>query len=83
MTFAPIIVVVVAAFLFAAVSSMGCCDDCDEPAAPRWLRWPGSVWNQIAATPRRREVNRPDYGRIAQLERELGLSDEEHAPSPE
>jgi hypothetical protein len=45
-----------------------------EPGAPRWLSWPLPIWNRIAHDWRRPRP-RPDYARIALLERELGLTD--------
>ncbi|MEU0787588.1 hypothetical protein ABZ341_39360 [Streptomyces sp. NPDC006173] len=46
-----------------------------EPGAPWWLRWPLPVWNAIAHDWRRTPSTpkRPDYVRIARLERELGM----------
>lgn len=41
-----------------------------EPDAPLWLRWPQPIWDFIAHGWRPR---RPDYAKIARLERELGL----------
>lgn len=48
-----------------------------EPGAPLWLRWPVPIWNFIrhGSPPK----PRPDYARIARLERELGLVDS-HLP---
>jgi hypothetical protein len=50
-----------------------------EPGAPWWLRWPHPVWNAIAHDWRRRPAvpQRPDYTKIARLERELGIGDGE------
>ncbi|MFF9279546.1 hypothetical protein [Streptomyces griseosporeus] len=50
----------------------------DRPNAPVWLRWPLAVWNFIASSWRQPAPSppRPDYARINQLERELGLIDE-------
>lgn len=47
------------------------------PGAPLWLRWPLPVWNLIAHDWRRPGPAplRPDYARIAVLERELGIVD--------
>lgn len=52
-----------------------------EPNAPWWLRWPMPIWNAIAHDWRRPEpvAERPDYDRIAHLERELGIGE----PEPE
>jgi hypothetical protein len=46
-----------------------------DEKAPRWLRWPRGVWSAVAHDWRRppRIPRRPDYARIALLERELGL----------
>ncbi|MFI1485812.1 hypothetical protein [Streptomyces sp. NPDC020747] len=51
------------------------------PHAPLWLRWPLPIWNFIAHDWRRPAPvpARPDYARIAVLERELGLVDS-HMP---
>lgn len=50
-----------------------------EPGAPWWLRWPIPVWNAIAHDWRRPTAarQRPDYAKIARLERELGIGDGE------
>lgn len=49
------------------------------PGAPLWLRWPLPIWNWIAHDWRRPAAAppRPDYARIAVLERELGIGDQE------
>lgn len=44
-----------------------------RPDAPLWLRWPTPVWNAIAHDWRRPKP-RPDYAKIARLERELGIA---------
>lgn len=46
-----------------------------ESGAPLWLRWPLPVWNWIAHGWRRTPElpRRPDYAKIARLERELGI----------
>ena len=48
-----------------------------EPGAPLWLRWPIPVWNVIAHGWRRPAPvsQRPDYAKIARLERELGIGE--------
>ncbi|WP_326729001.1 hypothetical protein [Streptomyces phaeochromogenes] len=49
------------------------------PGAPLWLRWPLPIWNRIAhdwRTPAAVPA-RPDYAKIALLERELGLVEEQ------
>jgi hypothetical protein len=53
----------------------------EDADAPRWLRWPGTAWKTIAHDWRRPAPMppRPDYARIAVLERELGLVDS-HLP---
>jgi hypothetical protein len=43
-----------------------------EPDAPRWLSWPLPIWNRITHDWRRPQP-RPDYVKIARLERELGM----------
>lgn len=43
-----------------------------HPEAPMWLRWPFALWDWIADGPAPRP--RPNYARIAYLERELGLT---------
>ncbi|WP_030344797.1 hypothetical protein [Streptomyces sp. NRRL S-1022] len=45
------------------------------PHAPLILRWPLPIWNRIAHDWRRPRP-RPDYARIARLERELGIGDD-------
>lgn len=51
-----------------------------RPDAPLWLRWPHPVWKFIRFGPSPRP--RPDYARIALLERQLGLADDApEAPS--
>ncbi|MFF9269113.1 hypothetical protein [Streptomyces rochei] len=49
-----------------------------RPGAPAWLRWPLTVWEVLAYSWRRPAPAppRPDYARITQLERELGLVEE-------
>lgn len=50
------------------------------PNAPRWLRWPAPIWDRIAHGPRPAPLPpRPDYARIARLEREFGFVD---GPAP-
>lgn len=53
------------------------------PGAPLWLSWPLPIWNLIAHDWRHPAPvpSRPDYARIAVLERELGLADS-HLPEP-
>lgn len=48
------------------------------PDAPLWLRWPLPIWNWIAHDWRRPAValTRPDYAKIARLEKELGMGDQ-------
>lgn len=48
-----------------------------EPGASWWLRWPHPVWNAIAHDWRRPrpDSQRPDYAKIARLERELGIGE--------
>ncbi|MCX5537701.1 hypothetical protein OG785_45860 [Streptomyces sp. NBC_00006] len=41
--------------------------------APRWLAWPLPLWNGVAHDWRHA---RPDYAKIARLERELGMGRE-------
>jgi len=43
-----------------------------EPGAPLWLSWPLPIWNRIAHD-WRQPRQRPDYAKIARLERELGI----------
>ena len=47
-----------------------------RPGAPLWLRWPLPIWNAIAHDwrPSKPAPRRPDYAKIARLERELGFS---------
>ncbi|MER5461690.1 hypothetical protein ABT010_13570 [Streptomyces sp. NPDC002668] len=48
-----------------------------RPDAPMWLRWPTLFWNGTLFRQRPAPVRpRPDYAKIARLERELGLSDD-------
>ncbi|NED75432.1 hypothetical protein G3I51_24520 [Streptomyces sp. SID9944] len=49
-----------------------------ERDAPLWLSWPLPLWNWIAHDWRRPTsvAQRPDYAKIARLERELGLQDD-------
>ena len=42
-----------------------------RPGAPLWLRWPIPVWEFLRHGPK--PAPRPDYAKIARLERELGL----------
>lgn len=49
-----------------------------KPGAPLWLRWPVPIWNFIRHG--RPPKPRPNYARIARLERELGLTG---SPPPE
>ncbi|MEU9436623.1 hypothetical protein [Streptomyces sp. NPDC048252] len=57
------------------VYSVMCGIAASNPAAPLWLRWPGPVWDVIAHGWQKPAQGpaRPDYARIAQLERELGI----------
>ncbi|MFF3928593.1 hypothetical protein [Streptomyces hirsutus] len=50
----------------------------DRPNAPLLIRWPHLVWVWLAHSWRRPTAppRRPDYARIDQLERELGLTEE-------
>jgi hypothetical protein len=50
-----------------------------RPCAPLWLSWPLPIWNAIAHDWRRppSPPKRPDYARIARLERELGMVEQE------
>ena len=51
-----------------------------EPGAPRWLSWPLPIWNRIAHDWRRPRL-RPDYAKIARLERELGVGRPDEEPT--
>ncbi|NUR03214.1 MAG: hypothetical protein HOY79_43890 [Streptomyces sp.] len=52
-----------------------------EPSAPRWLSWPLPIWNRIAHD-WRRPHSRPDYAKIARLERELSIGRPDEEPTP-
>ncbi|WP_329215199.1 hypothetical protein OG352_06275 [Streptomyces sp. NBC_01485] len=47
-----------------------------EPGAPLWLSWPLPIWNRIANDWRRPQL-RPDRAKIARLERELGIGQDD------
>ena len=51
-----------------------------EPNAPLLLRWPLPIWNRLAHDWRRPRP-RPDYAKIARLERELGIARPNEGPS--
>lgn len=57
---------------FLTVYAVACALLGTEPGAPLWLRWPMPVWNRIAHDWRRPRP-RPNYAKIARLERELGI----------
>ncbi|MEU1497227.1 hypothetical protein [Streptomyces sp. NPDC005732] len=46
-----------------------------RPGAPLWLSWPLPIWNALMG--RRPQPPRPNYARIARLERELGMTEPE------
>ncbi|MCX5202509.1 hypothetical protein OG897_13755 [Streptomyces sp. NBC_00237] len=49
-----------------------------RPGASMWLRWPLIVWARMAyGPPPAKPLPRPNYAKILQLERELGMSDEQ------
>ena len=50
-----------------------------DSSAPLWLRWPQPIWDWIAHDWRRPApvARRPDYAKIARLERELGIVEAE------
>ncbi|MEU8642208.1 hypothetical protein AB0C91_09855 [Streptomyces sp. NPDC048674] len=47
-----------------------------RPGAPLWLSWPLRSWNMLMGHPQPVQP-RPDYARIARLERELGMGEQE------
>ncbi|HEX5569709.1 MAG TPA: hypothetical protein VFY14_22780, partial [Streptomyces sp.] len=60
-----------------AVAAARCPDD-----APLWLRWPSVVWDSLLHGPRPVPIApRPDYRRIEELERELGIGKPEPEPA--